>query len=393
MNFKPLTLLISLNFALPNIGFSAINNGLDCDLVIPRNQYLIDGNQLNIASGDVICLAAGERGPIKITNIKGREGAPVIITNHGGIVRTTPYEYSIAIESSKWLRLTSTMKNDASYGIQLGGTLSVGQLSEQIEIDNLEIYRARFAGMLIKTDPNCNPDTWQENFTMNGISIHHNYIHHTEEGEGMYVGYTGKSRTLECNGEPITVLPHMLNDVHIYNNKLEQIAADGIQLNSVVGNATIENNSIYRTGVSPFAPVWQNSGIQVGGDNVKVSNNVIYHSGGNGLMLDGNDLQVMRNAIFYAGENGIFARNPAQSGNQMGSGLAHVYQDNLIVQSQSYGLKLYAIDTLTPHKIMDNTIENNGELDAAGRAMTFSFLNDSVLRELKNNHHYVVVEN
>ena len=91
---------------------------------------------------------------------------------------TQPYEYSIAIEQSKWLRHLISQDPANPYGIRLGGTLSVGKLSEQVEIDNIEIYRARFAGMLIKTDPNCDPDTWAENFTMTGIHIHDNYLHH-----------------------------------------------------------------------------------------------------------------------------------------------------------------------------------------------------------------------
>ncbi|NOH71316.1 right-handed parallel beta-helix repeat-containing protein [Vibrio pectenicida] len=361
-----------------------------CDVEIPSSQHLVDGTVMNIQPGDTVCLAEGERGPLRVKNILGTESQPIIIRNSGGVVLTQPYEYSIAIEQSKWLRLTSISQDPAKpYGIRLGGTLSVGKLSEQVEIDNIEIYRARFAGMLIKTDPNCAPDTWAENFTMTGIHIHDNYLHHTEEGEGMYVGYTALSRTLECNGVPTTVYPHKLEHVRIYNNKLEQMAADGIQLNAVKGDAQIYSNKIYRTGVSPFAPVWQNTGIQVGGDNVLVRDNFIYRSGGNGMMLDGDNLQVINNKIVSPGENGIFARNAAQQNSQISGGLPHLYQDNLIVHPVTYGITLYAINTASAHIIRDNTIENDGRLDAASRPMTFSFLNDQVERVLYNNQHYI----
>ncbi|CAM4236993.1 right-handed parallel beta-helix repeat-containing protein [Pseudoalteromonas byunsanensis] len=383
--------LLSAPALLTTSAFAAPNASNECDFIVPSSQYLIDGIAMNVSAGDTICLAQGERGPIKITNVIGSESQPVQIRNQDGVVTTNPYEYSIAIERSKWVRLTSVSDSQSvPFGIRLGGTLSVGNLTEQIEVDHIEIYRARFAGMLIKTDPNCDSATWAENFTMNGISIHDNYVHHTQEGEGMYVGYTGKSRTLSCNGETTTVYPHKLENVRIYNNKLEHTAADGIQLNSVLGNAQITGNKIYRTGVSPFAPVWQNTGIQVGGDDVEISNNLIYRSGGNGMVLDGDNLRVLNNNVIYAGENGIFARNAAQQNAQISGGLPHVYKNNLLVQPVTYGIKLYATNTSAPHIITDNTIEDDGALDAASRPMTFSFLNDQVVREVHNNHHYIV---
>ena len=76
-------------------------------------------------------------------------------------------------------------------------------------------------------------------------------------------------------------------------------------------------------------PVWQNTGIQVGGDDVR--DNLIYRSGGNGMMLDGDNLQVINNKIVSPSENGIFARNAAQQNSQISGGLPHLYQDNLIV--------------------------------------------------------------
>ncbi|WP_341660159.1 hypothetical protein [Vibrio sp.] len=117
--------------------------------------------------------------------------------------------------------------------------------------------------------------------------------------------------------------------------------------------------------------------------------NLIYRSGGNGMMLDGDNLQVINNKIVSPGENGIFARNAAQQNSQISGGLPHFYQDNLIVHPVTYGITLYAINTASAHIIGDNTIENDGRLDAASRPMTFSFLNDQVERVLYNNQHYI----
>lgn len=360
-----------------------------CDHVIANNQQVVDGLTIPIQPGDTLCVLAGERGPLRLRNIIGDPQFPVVIRNSGGVVTTTPYEYSIAIESSKWLRLTSTTES-AGYGMRLGGTLSVGLLSEYIEIDHIEVYRARFAGMMIKTEPTCDPATWQQNFTMRGIRVHDNYVHHTETGEGMYIGYTGASRAITCDGVSRTVFPHKITDIRIVNNKLEMLGADGIQLNSIAHDALIANNQVYRTGVSPFAPSYQNSGIQVGGDDVTVIDNLVYASGGNGLMLDGDGLIVSRNKIINAGENGIFARNAAQQNASAPAGNAHRYQANMIVRARNYALKLYATQTTSAHQISDNTIEYSGAVDAAGRPMTFSYLNDAVIRTEQANAIYIV---
>ncbi|NOU52196.1 hypothetical protein HG263_16830 [Pseudoalteromonas sp. JBTF-M23] len=72
------------------------------------------------------------------------------------------------------------------------------------------------------------------------------------------------------------------------------------------------------------------------------------------------------------------------------NGASHTYKDSLIIQPKTYGLKLYATNTASAHLISDNTIENDGSLDAANRPMTFSFLNDQVERQVFNNKHYIV---
>ncbi|WP_440056527.1 right-handed parallel beta-helix repeat-containing protein (plasmid) [Pseudoalteromonas sp. T1lg65] len=382
-------LLVNSTMAQSSEQLSA-SSATQCDHVIPTTQYLIDGEQLNILAGDTVCLAAGNRGPLRVKNVVGTTSSPITIRNQNGIVTFKPYEYSISIQSSKWVRLTSIeVEGAAKYGIRLGGTLGVGGLSEYIEIDHIEVYQARFAGMLIKTDPTCEQSTWAENFTMRGVNIHNNYVHDTQTGEGFYIGYTGKYRTLNCDGQEIVAYPHKIEDVNIHNNRLENIAADGIQLNSVKGKAKISNNTIYRTGVSPFDKNWQNTGIQVGGDDVEVTGNLIYRSGGNGMMLDGDGLKIEDNHIIFAGENGIFSRNPAQQNANISDGVAHSYKRNLIIHPASYGIKIYAINTRTAHEIVENTFENDGVVDAAGREMTLSYLNNQVIRSEVNNHHYV----
>lgn len=399
-NFKKSALVSSIGLAIMASGTSWAN---DCDYVVPSSQFLVDGNDLDgnanngidvvAKPGDTICLAEGERGPVRFKNLHGNESAQIVIRNESGLVTTTPYEYSIALDYSSYVRITSVNYSEEDpYNLKLGGTLGIGNLSHNVEVDHVEVYRARFAGILAKTDPNCDPASWQENFTMRGVNIHNNYIHHTETGEGMYVGYTGKSRTLTCDGETITVYPHLMENVRIENNLVEHTGADGIQLNSVLGNSVIAHNRIYRTGVSPFDPRWQNNGIQVGGNGVTVESNSIIRAGGNGMVLDGDDLTITGNLIMNAGELGIFARNLAMQDSSVSGGLPHVYKENHFINNASYALKLYATNTSAPNRVINNTVESDGSVDAAGRPMTFSYLNSLVLREELNNRHYIYPE-
>ncbi|MGR6873913.1 right-handed parallel beta-helix repeat-containing protein [Pseudomonas sp. HK3] len=377
-------------FTLITLFFSGHAFSLQCDITIESGQYLLDGTKTPVMPGDNICLKEGLRGPMRVTNIHGNEEAPITILNESGLVTFTPFEYSIALEYSSFIRITSHNQDSTDpYKMKFGGTLSIGQLSHDVEVDNIEIYRTRFAGMMIKTDPDCRSETWGENFTMTGINLHHNFIHDTGKGEGMYVGYTALSRTLECDGEMVTVYPHKMKGVRIHDNIIENTGADGIQLNSVLADAQIKNNKIYNTGVSPFAVVWQNTGIQVGGDGVEVHNNTIIRSGGNSMMLDGDDLSIKNNVIIDAGENGIFARNAAQQNPAVFDGIPHTYSGNHIINSKDYAIKLYAVNTLSPNLIYRNIIQTDGSVDAANRLKTFSYLNDSVSRAETDNRHYI----
>lgn len=370
---------------------SSLHASERCDTTIPLYQHTVDGEEYAFSEGSTICLEEGERGPLRLKNIHGSDILPITITNQNGAVITKPYEYSISIENSSYLKLVGSEGTDESpYSIRLGGTLGIGKLSHHITVKGVEIYQARFAGMLIKTDPNCDPATWRENFTMAGVVLKDNYIHHTKKGEGIYIGYTGRSRTLMCDGEEKIVYPHYVEEVLIEGNLIEDIAADGMQVNSIKGQVQISDNTIYRTGVSPFAASWQDAGIQIGGNDVIVSNNIIMRAGGNGMMLDGDDLRVIGNKIMYSGENGIFVRNAAQQSDQVSDGKSHKYIDNVISFSQDYAFKNYAVRTYTPHKIYRNTIEYSGKLDAAGRPMTISYLNNEVFRDERDNRIYVI---
>jgi hypothetical protein len=56
----------------------------ECTYVIPEDATVVDGAELDIKPGDVICLnAAFKYKGIELNNVQGAEGKPVIIANCG----------------------------------------------------------------------------------------------------------------------------------------------------------------------------------------------------------------------------------------------------------------------------------------------------------------------
>jgi len=185
---------------------------------------IINASDFTYAAGDTFCIEAGDYAGLRFIGFEGEAANPLIFTNCGGLVTIREQIYSgIAFMNSKYIHLTGTGTLGVEYGLyvaevvrsQMGVILS--DLSSDIEVDHIEIANTGFAGIMAKTDPNCDkPETWRRNgYVFRNLSIHHNYIHDTH-GEGMYIGYTGgykvESKKI-CNTD--TVFGHWLENVHI----------------------------------------------------------------------------------------------------------------------------------------------------------------------------------
>lgn len=56
----------------------------ECKFVLPADAKVVDGKELGIKPGDVICLnKAFEYGAVELVNVEGAEGKPVVIANCG----------------------------------------------------------------------------------------------------------------------------------------------------------------------------------------------------------------------------------------------------------------------------------------------------------------------
>ncbi len=349
---------------------------------------------LNAQPGDVICVKAGIYADLRFFDFQGSEAEPITVVNCGGqaVIANNSYAGGLIFENCRYFHVTGTGDDAFEYGLKINGTgagasgVVVTRLSSDFELDHIEVANSGFAGFMVKTDPGCDPATWQQNYTMQNVDIHHNYIHHTG-GEGMYIGsvYWENGMEKTCDSETIRVYPHRILGLQVHENRLENTGADGIQY-GCAADAQIYNNSIVNAGTNPFA-VYQNSGIQCGGGSGGTCfNNTIKNPGGCGIIvlghLGGN--KFYNNLIVGTGGYGIFADDANST--QMGSKFEIL--NNTIVNPATDGIRLY--NQANENIICNNAIVApvNGQFVAFGQGATAATSHNYTAEQLENAGFY-----
>ena len=321
----------------------ARSQSCNCDITLSNlsatSLNLIWASQVSYSPGDVICIPGGTYRGLRFYDFEGTETDPVIVKNCNGQVIIDESHYSgIDFQRSEHMQLTGTGDTAHDYGFKIidtgGGSAGVNiqNMSTDFEIDHVEIAHAGFAGIMAKTDPQCNrPETWRVNgFIMKNLDIHDNYIHNTG-GEGLYIGYT-KGYKLDngrnCSGT--YRYGHWLENVDVHHNILEDIGWDAIQLSLVRTAGKIHDNYIYNYGTDN--KYYQDFAMGFSGGTYEVYNNISI----NGPQLYGNGYQMI---------NG-------QSGTKI--------YNNVIVRPQLHGIFAHARhefeDTSEGYYIANNTI-------------------------------------
>lgn len=325
-----------------------------CTYVVPANVTIVDGENLGLKPGSIIGLDA--RTPYKnltFRHINGTIDQPIIIRNCGGTARIdgTGKFAGIQTEYSSYYRITGGDVSN-TYGIIVtGATMSVnmGMRSTHFEVDHIEVQNSGFAGIMAKTDPNCDPATWRENFLMKGVAIRNNYIHDTG-GEGIYAG---NSFFMGMNTPCGVKLPHEIQYIRIFGNKIRNTGWDGIQLGCATKGASIYNNDIENYGTANKAV--QNNGIQIGtGTGGVCYNNLVKGGTGNGIIVLGlGDNIIYNNVIDHAGNFGIFCDE------RYTPGPGFKFINNTILSPKSDGIRIYA-DLVPMNVIVNNIIADPG---------------------------------
>ncbi|RYE12516.1 MAG: hypothetical protein EOP51_31405, partial [Sphingobacteriales bacterium] len=159
-------------------------------------------------------------------------------------------------------------------------------------------------GVICKTNPTCDAETWDAAFAMRNLSFHDLYLHDIN-GEGFYVGHTSHDVDMSCNGQPVNVKPQRIFGLKIYNCRVDGTGWDGIQIANAPENAQIYNNTVSNFGTRNQSS--QQAGILFGGlSNGNVYNNYVSNGTGNGIQVLGvGHIQVYNNVVVNTGGNNV----------------------------------------------------------------------------------------
>lgn len=261
------------------------------------NAYYPNALGLDWAPGDTVNIPAGNYGLIDLGNIKGDATRPIIIRNKGGLVTLTQIRLSNKME---YFKIMGNGHPGITYGIKIQNASNIAVAAAMVsdmELAYIEVAGAG-VGIMVKKNPDAgDPSTHYPNYTIKNIRIHHNYLHDIET-EGMYIGSTMPQG--DASGIPIR-----LQNVEIYNNTLERIGWDGIQMSTTVGTNSIHDNVIRNFGTVNHSS--QQTGIAIGGAATgSIYNNTIVNGTGWGINAMGyGQIRITNNYIESVGANGI----------------------------------------------------------------------------------------
>lgn len=366
---------------------------------IDSSKKNIDGVSMSVQPGDSLFIIAGPRVVLRFVNLKGSAEKPIVIVNCGGVVEieNESYGYGISINNCSFVHLTGTGDQNSKYGFKISKTrlgasgVSAGDMSTNYEIDHIEACNTGFAGITAKTNPTCSGVDNRGAFVQENTSIHDNYFHNTY-GEGMYIGhsfYSGYS--VLCDGEKISLLPHEIHGLRIYNNVIDSCGWDGIQVGCATENCEIYNNTVtnYGTGMVPA----QHTGIQIGGGTSGLCyNNSIIKGSGPGIAVFGiGDNLIYNNIIVDAGYNyfpedktiqiyGIFCDDRTTVSNKF-----FHFINNTIINPKTDGIKFYP-RLSSNNKIYNNIILKPGSLgEHYSESLSYVNVNVNAGVDIKNN--------
>ncbi len=330
----------------------------------------------HLQAGDTVVLEAGERDQLLIKNLCGSATAPITIINGSGLVtiESDSGMYGIAIRKSKYFHLTGTGAPGVDKGIFIKHVshdnaigLTLEKLSSDFEIDHLEISDIPFAAIIAKTDPDSSLSSSRDSFLLSNAIFHDNYIHDIHAGEGFYIGHS-KYKTgaiVHRNGKDTVVMPHLLTNVQVYNNVIENTGFDGIQVSSVVSDCNIYNNQVsFDSQVERYG---QMSGIIMGGgSDCDCYNNKISDGKGAGILMFGlGNNMIYNNLVKNAGisylpndstatQHGIYISDKSM----VDSASVYVF-NNTIVSPKSDGIRFNSSRSFG-NKIYNNLVVDPG---------------------------------
>jgi hypothetical protein len=348
---RSITISSSLTLLLLMMSFYSFSQSCGCNFTIAPTAtpgiITWDGGPsgFNVQPGQTICFQATTYfNTIRLKNIKGTATNRITIKNCGGQTiidnvndgRAENYT-ALEITGSEYFILTGDGAPGIQYGIKVAGSeihgLHIAGYSTDFEVKHLEIANTDGCGINAKTDPSCsNPDIrW---FTQRNSFFHDNYLHHIGL-EGFYVGYTHyPDHTNQCSDPNLVLRAGAQENIRIYNNRLEYIAWDAIQV-----SAFKTGNAIYGNIIREYATERYSAHIHA----IQLSDN--------SDQCDVYDNQIMPITSAFAGE-----------GHALASWAERVkFYNNLVVKTERHAIQIYdEADGDGYYHIMNNTVIDPG---------------------------------
>lgn len=329
----------------------------ECNFVVPIGEGKFDGEKEGVQPGDVICLSGAleKYSRITFTNIEGKEGNPILIQNcDGKAIIESNDAFGLKFTHSKHFKVLGNGSDNDTYGIKVstakGFFITMELFTTNFEIAYVEVAGFEpngigpnngFAGMGIKTSPYQDCDLFRDPtrtaWIMKDIKVHDNYIHDIG-GEGLYIGhgfYTGRK---ESACDAITY-SHSIQGMRIYNNLIENVGNDGIQIKNVDKDCEVYNNTIRNYGVVNEGA--HNEGLFIGGGTTgKFYNNYVIGGTGTGIQCQGiGNLDIYNNLVVDSGDYGFFASGGAYI-TRFPDGYFNII-NNTFVNSGNYGFAFF----------------------------------------------------
>ncbi|PIB34638.1 hypothetical protein BFP72_04040 [Reichenbachiella sp. 5M10] len=262
------------------------------------------GTNIDVKAGETICLRAGTYpGYMTFYDLTGTKDNPITITNCGGQVIINTTSQGMETRNSHNFIVTGTGDPDHFYGFVIDGGSSgidgmrLNFFSSNYEVDHVSISNVSNHGFDLKNDPLCNdPRTWRSSGNViDYIKVHDTYVSNTG-AEGFYVGDSHYQKSVPCvGGGGTTVEEQSILKAEIYNNIVENVGNDGIQVGSVIEEALLYNNEVRGFGIKDNTGVHM-SGFQINpGTKAVIYDNIVVDGKGTAYYLSGDGAKVYNN--------------------------------------------------------------------------------------------------
>ncbi|MET3399110.1 PKD repeat protein [Chitinophaga ginsengisegetis] len=328
----------------------------------------------NVSPGDTLCIPAGEYEYLHLGNLTGTAAKPIVIINCGGQVKLGVKNQGTAAvfnaPTCRFVEISGSGDKNYEFGFDLNGTninglkifgLTLGVGASDFDVHNIYIHDGNIL-LQAKTLQTCaQPQYLEGSFVMKNVKLHHIKCRNST-GEGFYIGNTHYYWT---EGTCVDMKSHWIENLWVYDNDLENIGSDGLQISMTKnGDNRVFNNRLVNYATSKNSA--HGYGILIGsGSALKVYNNTITTGYMPGVTVFGSGVSEIYNNvisdIFYEGIN-VADKIPDNTTPDVFPPPAAIIYNNTIVNTDAgkNGIKIFAYQTPIGHQVYNNLLVETG---------------------------------